>query len=90
MNQSRLDHGSVVLMDNVTKQEVVILTGGRNDCQSENVILKSTEILIDGNWKQGKQKIIYIHDQTSTNKGSFEVQYCCFKILLYLCSSNSN
>ena len=48
--ESRLDHGSAMNVDRVTKAKIAVVTGGA--CCNGNV-MDSTEMLINGQWQAG-------------------------------------
>ena len=53
LQEGRLDHGSAICVDKVTKAKIPIVTGGRG---SGDVTLDSTELLINEQWQPGTIK----------------------------------
>ena len=47
--RARYDHAVGIVIDEATKEEIVIVTGGTS-------LLGSTEILLDGSWSEGESK----------------------------------
>ena len=54
LTQGRVNHAATVVTDPVTKEELVIVTGGQVDATSiTDEFLDTTEILVDGKWVSG-------------------------------------
>ena len=53
--EGRKSHGSATCVDKVTKDQIPVVTGGRGSdtFASNDVILDSTELLINGQWQPG-------------------------------------
>ena len=54
LKHDRMYHAAQVIIDPVTKEELVIVTGGTFASDTDD-FLDTTEILIDGNWTSGKK-----------------------------------
>ena len=81
LNLGRNYHASGTIIDKVTKEEFVVVTGGEIDGGPDD----STEILVDQHWQTGKQymvnkcEIIFIHGFNHQTKISKEPSIC-FKL----------
>ena len=72
MKEGRGWHGSGTLVDKGTKESIVVVAGGFGN----DGYLDTTELLIDGEWQEGKKSL--------TNMKMFFVCFFCeFVCLLY-------
>ena len=55
LNQGRLEHAIGIVIDEVTIETLVVVTGGRCGIRT----FRSTEILLDDTWKSGDDKLVY-------------------------------
>ena len=80
LNQKREDHAVGIVIDEVTKEKLVIVTGGDYYHNNNFIYLKSTEVLLDATWVIGEN----IHsEKLHHKKGNKQQKFCMKNIFIY-------